>query len=287
MSTKLQHISRQNLDVERYNSCVLSSYNHRLYAESWFLDAVTNGNWNCLVLGNYEAVMPLPFHRKFLWNYIQQPSYCQQLGVFSSNVLNENQMNAFLESFQKNTIRSYQFNAENSVYIKSFSKIKVRNNFVLSILNNEEELMKKIHKNRQYDIRKNVDYQIDSSIRIEDFIQLQKKNYDFKHNEKALRKLLLEAKKQHVLIQKSYIQNNSLLASIIVLKSNNRLIYLLSAMEKSTHKIPFVTKLIYEVMKENPTLLFDFEGSDIEGIANFYKSFGAENQSYVWCKNAF
>ena len=75
-------VKRNQIDEEKYNNCIATSLQSRMYAYSWYLDIVAD-NWNVLVLDDYEAVMPLPFHKKFLISYISQPFFTQQLGVFS------------------------------------------------------------------------------------------------------------------------------------------------------------------------------------------------------------
>jgi hypothetical protein len=44
--------------------------------------------------------------------------------------------------------------------------------------------------------------------------------------------------------------------------------------------------LIDELIRQNAEkkIILDFEGSQIEGIARFYKGFGAENQPYFMVK---
>jgi hypothetical protein len=57
------------------------AFNSRIYANSWFLDR-TAVEWDALVYGDYEYVMPLPVRRKLGIRYLYQPLYSQQLGIF-------------------------------------------------------------------------------------------------------------------------------------------------------------------------------------------------------------
>ena len=54
----IQYISREKLNVKKYNDCIKSALNSRVCAFSWYLDIVA-GNWDVLILNDYEAVMPL------------------------------------------------------------------------------------------------------------------------------------------------------------------------------------------------------------------------------------
>jgi len=45
---------------------------------------MTAGQWDALVLGDYEAVMPLPWRRKLGFYYLYQPGFIPALGIFTS-----------------------------------------------------------------------------------------------------------------------------------------------------------------------------------------------------------
>jgi len=70
-----------------WDELIDSSPQRQVYAMSWYLDVVAPG-WEAVVeldlQRNYKTVMPIPWHRKLGMRYIQQPLYCQQLGVYST-----------------------------------------------------------------------------------------------------------------------------------------------------------------------------------------------------------
>ncbi|MDP4600608.1 MAG: hypothetical protein NWS84_05650, partial [Polaribacter sp.] len=82
------YLKRAALDVEKYDLCIENSIQSRIYAFSWYLDIVAD-HWDVLVLNDYEAVMPLPWKKKFGLKYITQPYFCQQLGIFSKEEISE------------------------------------------------------------------------------------------------------------------------------------------------------------------------------------------------------
>ena len=65
----IHYVKREDLEVAKYNDCIENSIQSRIYAFSWYLDIVAD-NWDVLVLNDYEAVMPVPFRRKFGVNYV-------------------------------------------------------------------------------------------------------------------------------------------------------------------------------------------------------------------------
>ena len=78
----IKHVTHNELDKIKWDNCIDHANNTLIYAYSWFLDVVSP-NWEALVYNDYEAVMPLTHKRKFLINYLYQPFFTQQLGVFS------------------------------------------------------------------------------------------------------------------------------------------------------------------------------------------------------------
>ena len=78
----IQYLTRKQLDVSKYDYCIENSMQSRMYAFSWYLDLVTD-NWDVLVLNDYEAVMPIPWRRKFFIKYVYPPFWMLELGVFS------------------------------------------------------------------------------------------------------------------------------------------------------------------------------------------------------------
>ncbi|MEA2107399.1 MAG: hypothetical protein U9P82_11900, partial [Bacteroidota bacterium] len=110
----INHLQNAQIDKQKWDLTIENSHNGLVYALSWYLDVVSPG-WNALVLGDYEAVMPLPVKQKFGLEYLVQPPFCQQLGVFCSPD-NENNDQYLLDQLQ--ILFRYihiQLNAENKL----------------------------------------------------------------------------------------------------------------------------------------------------------------------------
>lgn len=83
----LRYLSNHQINYTKWDVCVEASPQRLVYALSWYLDVVAPG-WAGFVMeeeGNYVAVMPLPVKHQFGIRYIEQPLFCQQLGLFSVN----------------------------------------------------------------------------------------------------------------------------------------------------------------------------------------------------------
>ena len=81
----VRRLKRHAIDDDRWDAAVLSIGQSFPYGLSWWLDAVTGGSWEGLVLDDYRVVMPLPKLRRygFIPAYLRPP-FTQQLGPFGT-----------------------------------------------------------------------------------------------------------------------------------------------------------------------------------------------------------
>lgn len=76
-------LPRRAIATDRWDDCIRQAANGMPYGESWWLDAATDGNWNGLVLGDYEVVQPVHYVRRYgVVNVLANPPFTQQLGPF-------------------------------------------------------------------------------------------------------------------------------------------------------------------------------------------------------------
>jgi len=286
----IRYFKRRDLDVIKYDNCIASAVNSRIYAYSWYLDIVAD-NWDVLVLNDYEAVMPLPWRSKYFIKYIYPPAWTQQLGVFSKHKIEANLVKEFISSipkkFKKITI---QFNSEND--LSSF-KIEKRVNYVLNLNKPYEEIYKGFNNNRKRNLKKAgaEKYRIDKKIKANEFFDFylnEPKNYQLGQDQISTIKDLLKANNKAVFIW-GIREDEKLIATLIWLKDTNRITYLLPIATKKAKENGLPTLLISNLINkyENSNLFLDFEGSMIDGVANFYKSFGIEKENYFLYQKPF
>ena len=80
----------------------------------------------------------------------------------------------------------------------------------------------------------------------------------------------------------AYNSENELISVLCLLRSKERFIYLLPISSEAGKSSSAMFWIINEIIRRNaetPKLL-DFEGSRIEGIAQFYQGFGAQLKPY-------
>lgn len=93
----IKYIKHEDIDKTKWNSCVHFATNGNVFGYKWFLDNTTQ-EWDGLVEGDYESVMPLPF--KYNWlksKQLYQPSVLRELGVYSINALSPKRIEAFFD----------------------------------------------------------------------------------------------------------------------------------------------------------------------------------------------
>lgn len=88
MAGNIQYLQNHEIDRARWDACIENADNGLIYGYSFYLDAMCD-NWDALVLDDYQAVMPLPWRRKFTISYLYQPFYVATLGVFGNNISEE------------------------------------------------------------------------------------------------------------------------------------------------------------------------------------------------------
>ncbi len=117
----IQYLLHTQIDKLQWDNLVQNAPQQQVYALSWYLDTVAPG-WNAIVAvdpaGNYQLALPLPVRRRLGMQYVQQPLYCQQLGIFSRESAADSQLYAQMLDllYQKhNYVVSLHFNTANFV----------------------------------------------------------------------------------------------------------------------------------------------------------------------------
>jgi hypothetical protein len=245
-------------------------------------------HWDGLVLEDYKAVMPLTWNRKWGINYLYQPPFTQQLGIFSSLDIDEVLVKKFLAAIPTH----FRFAEIFLNYKNSLKILKQHTNLILELnkpydfirSNYSNDLTKNLSIANRYKLKyiKNIDpdlvlkgYQQRTGPRVPHV-----REKDYKRFEKLCTLLL----KENALILRGVYEEEVFLCGSLFLKHDNR-IYLIESItwpaarkKRANHFL--LDKFIQEFSDTN--LIVDFEGSDIPGIASFKKNFGSKNQPYFF-----
>jgi hypothetical protein len=288
LSASITYFQSGDFDRQAYDACIRQAINSQLYANSIYLDAMA-GEWDVLVMNDYEAVMPLPRRKKWGIHYLYQPYFVAQSGIFSRQPMDHAIATQFINAIPK----KFQFinlhlNDAMDLLGTDFSLIK-KHNFVLDLSRNYEA----IHAAYSEDAKKNLRRSEKFALRIEQWnnpaavVELYQRQYGKKNTMPAIYYQKFLALINQLMQTGNALcygawQAEALLAGAIFLKDEHRLYYILAAPTEDGRKAKAIHALIDQVIQSfaGQPLLFDFEGSDIPDVAAFYQKFSPENRPY-------
>ncbi|MCK4406152.1 MAG: GNAT family N-acetyltransferase [Bacteroidales bacterium] len=287
----IKHLTYQEINKSKWDECIKKSFNGIIYGYSWYLDIVCK-HWEALVENDYERVFPLTTGKKFGINYLFQPFFTQQLGVFSKNILTVNIISKFLESIPA----KYKFveiflNSLNKVDPEKFN-VTPQLNHELDLINSYRNISKKYSKNTKRNIKKakGSGITIVKNIKPDEIIKIFRENRGKDIKTLKLKDYLVLKRLIYTCLYKgaaqiygAYTKENELCAGAVFIKSNKKVIFLFSGTNTQARKFSAMSLLIDRFIEENSEshLTFDFDGSNNPNLARFYKSFGSNESTYL------
>lgn len=286
----IKRVSRKKIDVNKYTECLNNSVNYRIYAEVFYLDALVGNNWDCYVLNDYEAVMPLPFVKKFGVKFIAQPIYCQQLGIFHDENFSKETFKLFEKKLHRNLVRAYAFNEENTKMYEP--KGIEKTNITLDLSATYENVFSSYSRNRRNEIRKatKLNYKIKKTNELNYFFEINS-SYDYLISNNltdfSKEKIQNLFNQNIITIYEVFDQEENLLGCQLEIISKNRIYNFAFARNKNTENNFGSAFVIDYIIKKNSNsnLIFDFEGSMVTSIAKFMQGFGAHKKVYISYSN--
>ena len=284
----IRRLKYDEIDFVKYAQCLENSEQRKYSAAQHFLDVTSEKQWELLVYRDYEAVMPIPYVRKYGVKIVHNPKLCQQLGVFSkkdSAELNE----TFLEYLEKNyLIRIYTFNDGNQFH----TKLRFKKNFLI-YPESYETVYARYSPKRKRKLRLSEDVVKDSEVKeisydkaknfieantigtnkdsdLSDFMRI----FDIFHQLKYLK------------FTAFYYQNT--IVNVIATYSDCEMVALLGNFnDKDYVKLSGASVLIDQRIKETiATHTFDFEGGELPNIEEFFRGFRPELKPYGIIENS-
>lgn len=283
-------LKHNEINKRRWDDCINKSFNGNVYALSWYLDIV-HPNWNALIENDYERVMPLTNSKKFGLSYMFQPFFVQQLGVFSTSQLSQEDVANFIKAIpQQYLLTQYRLNSYNKVDYDSDIIAKHRN-VELDLIYDYQYLYNNYNNNTKRNLAKAeaAGLSINNNINPEIIISLFRNNRgkDVKHWKDKEYNRLLEliniaiSQECCFTIGINDLDNNTI-AGAVFMHSHDRIIFLFSGSDEAHKDKHALTMLLDNVIREfsETQYTLDFEGSDNDGLARFYKGFGGAEVFY-------
>ncbi len=286
----IRHLQHSEIDKTKWDECVNISPGKLVYAYSWYLDIVSPG-WEALVLDDYLAVMPLTCRKKYGLNYLYQPPFTQQLGVFGPK-LNERIIQHFLDQVPiLYKLVEINLNIANSGDLRGYETSGWLTHH-LSLNKKHEELMQTYSTNHKRNLRKAVNsgYETEKNTRMEEIIRLfrsgkGKEADSLKRKDYKVLIALAEACIKKNKAERIGVRNKEgiLLAGALFIVSDGKAIFLFSGTSPAARNTGALHFLIDSFIREysGSDLTLDFEGSNDKELARFYKGFGASEFVYL------
>ena len=287
----IQYLKHKEIDKKKWDDCIDNSVNSLIYSYSWYLDVVCP-NWNAMVEDDYKSVMAVTAGKKYGIEYIYPPYFAQQLGVFSKAKLTQEKVLAFLHAIPSHyKFLEFYLNTQNTFELSGF-EVKKNTNIELELDTAYETLQKKFSEDTKRNIKKSEKNSISlrKNISPSEIISIFRKNTGKKisnltdKNYKTLQLLVNTCiKKGYAEVWGAYTKEDKLCAGVVWLIKHNRSIFLFSATNAEAKKNGAMFFLINNFIKEHSEekMILDFEGSNLPGLARFYKGFGSTENVYL------
>ena len=278
-------IPSHQINFTKWDKCISQSSNNILYAHSFYLNAICD-NWSGLIINDYDAVLPIPWRKKFGITYCYTPAFIQQLGLFgNTKILNEEITHTIKKHFR---FGDMMLNFENK--ISSTEEINSLTNLIIDLSIGYDSIHANYKKDATLNIKKaekeNLHYS--DSNEIEYIIQLYQSHYQDRTKHTTAKdysnfaKLATELSKQQKCFARIAKNNEQIVAAVLLLSDDQRIYNIMNIVTDEGRNKEANYFLMNNIIKEfaGKNLLFDLEGSDLSGVKSFYEKFGATNQPY-------
>ncbi len=285
----IHYIKHKDIDKVKWDLCIEQSLNPMVYACSWFLDKAC-ANWDALVMDDYRAIMPLPYNKKYFISYVFQPLFAQQLGIFAKHDITQEMLCTFIQAIPKKyKYTDIYLNEKNQIFDDKI-KTKKRKNFLLNLNQNYNKLQKNYNLNTKRNLKKSKRIELEiKAVPYENVIAFYKQNKGLvtkgvkDKNYENLKELYKHAQQQNILLSKGvFNKSNEMIACACFFMYKNRITYSLGTASDLGREYSAMYLLFDHIifLFSDHSMYLDFEGSDIENIARFFKGFGSEKVNF-------
>ena len=299
--------SLRNSLLNLYNELVESSSESTIFHYSWWHKAIakrTNNSYSViyyLVLskdGELLSAMPIFYHEKLFIIAVSAPPLTPYLGPLFK--LQENLKMPSKLTFMKRInklyakalrelglVTFYPFSSEHvdlQPYLWAGFNVRVRYTYIVNLSKSIDEIWSNIDKRRKWEIRKTLkqDLRASESSDINTFIELFNRSMARRNTRRKYDKIWKEVfqecnSRNRCKILTTCSESGEPLASIFIVWDNKRAYYIGSGMKENSYGA--TSLLIWEAIRLTKSLglkEFDFEGSSIQSIEEYFRKFGGE-----------
>ena len=286
----IEYLTYGQIDKEKWDRCVAESSNGLIYSSSMYLDQMAV-NWHGLVLNDYEAVMPLPWKKKWGVYYIYPPAFTQQLGISSLTIESKEVVETFLQAIPKKfRYLEANLNANNPVN----GNFGMRKNYLLFLDPDYATLQKAYSRSARRNIATARVHQIKvlENASPHDIIQLHRQRFkddigSNKNDYTRFLKLINQLNNQgQCYCITALNEAGQLIAGSIYTLFKNRVTFVMNGNNAESLANGATHFLMDHSIRHfcGRPLVLDFEGSDRPDFARFYAQYGAKPEYYAFVR---
>ncbi|MCB9224872.1 MAG: GNAT family N-acetyltransferase [Crocinitomicaceae bacterium] len=270
----MKFLSSEQIDKQKWDAKVLQSDIENVFCYSWYLDAVCD-HWGALVEDDYNTIVPIPYTNKLGVKQVIQPPFTRELDIFGKGFQWSDVLTELKSNFKSIVFRNSSDQIANNATERTHQYLDLEN---IKYSTNANRLIKKAqvylyengtHPKRLIDLFKGTAWTKIDSISEDDLNKLENlMSAGLKNGQGEL----IEVYDNGILIAAGYF-----------LLDKKRVTYLKGASTDEGKKGGAMFGLMdvaIQKYKQSGYQTFDFGGSDVENVANFYKKFGASDRSY-------
>ncbi len=285
----IKYYKHKDIDKFMWDNAIANSHNKTIYSYYWYLSIVCP-NWDALIYGNYELIMPLTIRRKYGIKYLFQPFFTQQLGIFSKTEISLNIINKFLDIIKKKFIL-IEINLNEKNIVKNKKYINLLDNQRINIRSEYEKIVLKYSKSNIKNIKKakRSGVFIKKYANSHDFVNFMKKNLKkqigvLKDKDFDTLQHIIEysLKNSFGVIYNAYYNHNEICTMAFFLIVDNIAILIANSSNIIGKQKRAMFLLVDTFIKEHHNKIYelDFAGSNMPGVAYFNEGFGAIKIKY-------
>ncbi len=279
----LRRVKYQDIDKQKWDQLQSGAHQNNMFCKSWYLDICAE-EWDALIWGEYEAGFPLPTSTKAGVTFLYLPFFVRQLNILGQSDADKwDELLFFLKREFKRVDISISGEAKNNLPTLAHQQLDLTSGYDTiksSYSNNAKRLIKKcaaqeIKVNDEASPAELIEYfKRETGKKIK---KLQEEQY-----------VILQRLMEHCLSKKigrcvSVELEGELLGSAFFMEHEDRVTFLKSYSSEKGKKLGASYYLMDHAIQHYAANFstFDFGGSKVESVAQFYKKFGAIDAFYL------
>ena len=285
LKSKLKYLEREEIDIDKWDDIIKKSLQSRIYAYSWYLDAMTDHKWSALIIDDYVSVFPILVKKILSIPYVTHPYLCQQLGLFTTDPGYMDQHSYIVIKYLKSNFLKTETTINS--HFKVGKNINFRSNHVLGLDPKYTDIFKNYNRNTRRNINKANEGELilSNSKDVPSFIEFMK-THDETDVVRRIEKNIL------ALVETSFDKGNGTLiiaedklgihSTAFYIMDEHRIYFLLCASDEIGKERKAMFFIIDEIIRRyaGQKFIFDFTGSNMENIARRTAGFGADTEIY-------